>query len=118
MVTNHHGTSLVGTWKLLSREDVTAAGKQLTETNLGSHPIAYLIYDSGGNFAAQFMRRDRETTNHSAGPLHTGGANNTGAIDGYDAYFGRYNVVSDGTVTQELLGALSPRDVGKVVTRR
>ena len=52
---------LVGTWKLLSREDVTASGERRTEPILGSNPIAYLIYDAAGNFAVQFMKRDRES---------------------------------------------------------
>jgi hypothetical protein len=40
------------------------------------------------------------------------------AVGGYDAYFGTYTVDEvAGTVTQQLVGALSPGDVGKVVTR-
>jgi hypothetical protein len=58
------------------------------------------MYDPTGHFAVQFMRRDRRDSS-----------------GGYDAYFGKY-AVADGTVTQELEGALSPGDVGKVVTRR
>lgn len=93
-------TSLVGTWKLLSRVDLTSDGQRRTEPNLGSDPVSYLMYDSSGHFAVQFMRRDRRDTN-----------------DGYDAYFGKYSV-ADGVVTQELEGALSPDYVGKVVTRQ
>ena len=94
-------TSLVGTWKLLSREDVTSDGQKRTEPKLGSDPVSYLMYDASGHFAVQFMRRDRRSAQ---------------GADGYDAYFGKYSV-ADGTVTQELEGALSPSDVGKVVTR-
>ena len=101
MVSITSGTSLVGTWKLLSREDVTANGQKTTEPRLGSDPISYLMYDASGHFSVQFMRRNR-----------TAGSN-----EGYDAYFGRYSV-KDGVVTQELEGALSMDDVGKVVTRR
>jgi Lipocalin-like domain len=101
-------TSLVGTWELLSREDMTSDGERQVEPNLGSDPLAYLIYDATGHFAVQFMRRVRNAT---------GSTNNTGTSSGYDAYFGRYSV-ADGTVTQELVGALSPGDVGKVVTRQ
>ena len=97
--------SLVGTWKLLSREDVTSDGQQRTEPILGADPLAYLMYDAAGHFAVQFMRRDRT-------------ACASGAVNGYDAYFGRYTVADDSTVTQELIGALSPGDVGKIVTRR
>jgi hypothetical protein len=61
------------------------------------------MYDATGHFAVQFMRRDRK------------GA--VGASGGYDAYFGQYSVAG-GTVTQELIAALSPENVGKVVTRQ
>jgi hypothetical protein len=101
MLSSTSATSLVGTWKLLSREDVTADGQKKTEPRLGSDPVSYLMYDASGHFSVQFMRRERSA----------------GSNDGYDAYFGRYSV-KDGVVTQELEGALSPTDVGKVVTRR
>jgi hypothetical protein len=109
-------TSIVGTWKLLSRVDVTREGQLRAEPVLGSDPIAYLMYDAAGYFAVQFMRRDRGCgrTEHSSATV----GKNTGAIDGYDAYFGRYELERDGTVRQKLLGALSPENVGKVVTRR
>jgi hypothetical protein len=76
-----------------------------------------LIYDRGGRFAAQFMKRDRtgpERSSATAAPS----SNNTRAKDGYDAYFGTY-VVDDEqrTVTQTLQGALSAENVGHVVTR-
>ena len=97
----------MGTWELVSREDVTSDGQRRVEPNLGSDPVSYLMYDATGHFAVQFMRRDRSAA---------GGTGNSGAANGYDAYFGLYSV-ADGTVTQELLGALSPGDVGKVVIR-
>lgn len=103
-------TSIVGTWKLLSREDVRRDGQRLAEPVLGSDPVAYLIYDAAGHFAVQFMRRNR-------GCAQGESSNTTGATDGYDAYFGQYELGLDGTVRQELLGALKPGDVGKVVTR-
>jgi lipocalin-like protein len=109
--------SLVGTWKLLSREDVTSDGRWRTDPILGTNPLAYLIYDAAGHFAVQFMRRDRGAGEGGPDGARVGGANNSGAVNGYDAYFGRYTVADDGTVTQELIGALSPGDVGKIVTR-
>jgi hypothetical protein len=110
--------SLVGTWKLLSRDDVTSDGQRRTDPILGTNPVAYLIYDAAGHFAVQFMRRDRGANGRVADRARVGDANNSGAVNGYDAYFGRYTVADDGTVTQELIGALSPGDVGKIVTRR
>jgi hypothetical protein len=95
--------SLIGTWTLLTRVEVTSDGRSRIDPILGADPIAYRIYDAAGHFAVQFMRRNRETADGTSG---------------YDAYFGRYQVGADGMVTQALIGALSQGDVGKVVTRR
>jgi ribosomal protein S18 acetylase RimI-like enzyme len=107
--------TLPGTWQLTSRIDATASGARVPEPSLGQDPIALLIYDRNGHFAAQFMRRDRST----AVPDGPGGArNNSRALGGYDAYFGTYTVDdAKSTVTQHLLGALSQENVGAVLTR-
>ena len=107
--------SLPGTWQLLSRVDVTASGERRPEPSLGEDPVALLIYDRGGNFAAQFMRRDR-SVEVVDGPANAG--NNSRSQGGYDAYFGTYTIDDErGTVTQRLLGALSKENVGSVLTR-
>jgi hypothetical protein len=116
MISTTTETSLAGTWELLSREDMTCDGQRQTEATLGSNPLAYLIYDAAGHFAVQFMKRDRGSP-VSPSERPAGDANSSGAIHGYDAYFGRYTAGADGTVTEELVGAMSPGDVGKVVTR-
>ena len=104
-----------GTWQLLSRIDVTAAGERLPEPSLGEDPLALLIYDRAGHFAAQFMRRDR-SVDVPDGP--SGAKNNSRAQGGYDAYFGTYTVDdAHGTVTQRLTAALSQENVGSVLTR-
>lgn len=110
-------THLPGTWELLSRVDRTAAGDVMAEPTLGSDPVALLIYDRAGHFAAQFMKRDRSVP--AAGPATpVAGVNNTAAKGGYDAYFGTYTVDdARGLVTQTLQGALSAENVGMVVTR-
>ena len=106
---------MIGTWRLVSREDRDADGQARPDPALGSDPLGLLIYDTAGNFAAQFMRRER---GEEAGPAPAGGSNNTSAINGYDAYFGTYTVDDEkGTVTQRLSAALSPANVGMVVTR-
>ena len=90
--------SLPGTWELLSRTDVAATGEQRLEPSLGSDPVAMLIYDGSGHFAAQFMKRDRTTCPVVDAPVT--GVNNSRAQGGYDAYFGTYQVDdSAGTVT-------------------
>ena len=107
--------ALPGTWKLLSRIDVSESGEQQQEPSLGEDPIALLMYDRAGHFAAQFMRRDRSSVIPD-GP--TRGKNNSRAQGGYDAYFGTYTIDDEnGTVTQRLLGSLSQENVGMVLTR-
>jgi Lipocalin-like domain len=110
--------SLVGTWELLSREDVTSDGRRRIDAILGSNPVAYLMYDAAGHFAVQFMKWDRGSAEDAIERQVAGTTKNSGPIHGYDAYFGRYMVSREGTVTQELVGALSPGDVGNMVTRR
>ena len=115
---------LVGTWRLRSRVDHLPDGAVRPEPSLGPDPLGLLIYDRAGNFAAQFMRRDRNAVEYadaaSIAPPQPGriASNNSTAIDGYDAYFGSY-VVDEATseVTQTLDAALTPSDVGGIVTR-
>lgn len=107
--------TLPGTWRLLSRIDRTASGGVHDDPALGPDPIALLVYDRSGHFAAQFMKRDRSSAT-VAGLANAG--NNTQAQGGYDAYFGAY-IVDDATsvVTQTLEGSLSPGNVGMVLSR-
>jgi Lipocalin-like domain len=108
--------TLPGTWELVSRIDVTDRGERRIDPSLGADPVALLIYDRAGHFAAQFMKRDRSTNLAADAPI--AGANNSRAQGGYDAYFGAY-VVDDatGVVTQRLAGALSAENVGLVLHR-
>ena len=108
--------ALVGSWRLLSREDRTASGERRVDPALGADPHALLVYDRGGNFAAQFMKRVR--TPEEPGISRGAAANNSRAVNGYDAYFGTYTVNdSTATVTQTLVGALAAENVGLVVSR-
>ncbi len=109
-------SQLIGTWRLISREDRTAAGERRIDPGLGADPVAILVYDTAGNFAAQFMKRDR--SRDAVADVGRAGVNNSAAVNGYDAYFGKYTVdEASRSVTQVLDGALSPGDVGKMVTR-
>lgn len=108
--------SLPGTWQLVSRVDLSRSGDPVEEPSLGTDPIALLVYDRAGHFAAQFMKRDRAALRSDE--VLASGPNNTRARGGYDAYFGTYTVDdANGSVTQTLLGALSPENVGQTVTR-
>lgn len=109
--------ALVGTWELYFREDRTATGDVHPDPSLGVHPAGLLVYDAAGHFSAQFMRRDRSAPNMT--PAGSAGHNNSRAVNGYDAYFGRYSVdEATGLVTQTLDGALAAENVGMTVTRR
>jgi len=108
--------SLIGSWELLSREDHTSSGERRIDASLGENPVALLIYDRRGHFAAQFMKRDRDLALDADAP--SGAPNNSQARGGYDAYFGTYTIDdARGAVTQTLIGALSPENVGLVLTR-
>jgi len=108
--------ALIGTWELLTREDRTPAGEPRIDPSLGPDPVALLVYDRSGNFAAQFMKRERGPA--PAADAARSGPNNSRARGGYDAYFGGYTVDDRlGTVSQRLVGALSPENVGQTFTR-
>lgn len=109
-------TDLPGTWLLQSRIDVMPNGAAHPDPLLGSDPIALLMYDRTGHFSAQFMKRARSGPAQQA--TASNAKNNTQAQDGYDAYFGTYTVNDvSSTVTQRLMGSLSPSNVGMVLTR-
>lgn len=107
---------LPGTWRLLSRIDVDDKGKEVPDPALGSAPVALLFYDRTGNFSAQFMNPDRTQISAERSAI---AKNNTQAVGGYDAYFGKYAVAdATGVVTQTLLGSLSRENVGAIISRR
>ena len=113
------GKALIGSWELYFREDRTESGELHPDPSLGADPTGLLVYDSGGRFSAQFMRRDRRASESAAREPPSSGHNNSRAVNGYDAYFGRYTVdEATGLVTQTLDGALAVENVGVVVTRR
>ena len=106
---------LPGSWLLQSRIDTRPSGERHPDPLLGEDPVALLIYDRAGHFSAQFMKRDRSSVPQTA---PSNARNNTQAQGGYDAYFGTYSIDdASGTVTQKLLGSLSPANVGMVLTR-
>lgn len=109
---------LVGTWELFLREDRTESGTLHPDPALGPDPKGLLIYDAAGHFSAQFMKRERSPGSEQKGPAQAG-SNNSRAVGGYDAYYGRYTVdPATGLVTQMLEGALAAENVGMTVTRQ
>lgn len=111
----HLAQDIVGVWWLVSREDRAADDSLRIDPSLGADPIGILTYTSS-RFAAQFMKRDRASDIGADSSAQ--GKNNTGAIGGYDAYFGTYEVVeATGAVLHRLEGALTPENVGMEVSR-
>lgn len=109
--------ALTGTWELVSRVTRTVAGR-VVPSPFGDDVVALLIYDGHGSFSAQFMKRDRQPEEEAVASGASSGLNNSRPVNGYDAYFGRYTVDDQqGTVTQTLIGSLSPENVGQVLTR-
>jgi Lipocalin-like domain len=107
---------LVGSWELKSRIDRAANGEERQEPTLGSDPLAFLVFDSTGHFAAQFMKRDRTTA--LDGQAGGASANNSVARGGYDAYFGTYTLdEARGVLSTLLRGALSQENVGQTFVR-
>ncbi len=102
--------------ELFSREDRAMDGSIRIDPTLGPDAIGILTY-ANGRFAAQIMKRDRKSTVNFS--VSTAGMNNTGAVDGYDAYFGNYSVNEDtGEIVHRLEGALSAENVGMEVSRQ
>ncbi len=104
-----------GVWWLLSREDYNKNNERRIDPILGSDPIAILTYTKD-HFAAQFMKRDRTTVVPTQ--MMNTGSNNTNAVGGYDAYFGKYEVDEDsGKVKHTLIGSITPSNIGMTVFR-
>ncbi len=107
---------LVGTWQLVSRFDRDSAGRSLPELSLDAAPSGYLIYDATGHMAAQVMDGGRHGS--ACAVTAKAEANNLSDINGYVAYFGRYDVDSAaGIVRHHVSGALPQADVGRTLKR-
>ncbi|MCF0074962.1 lipocalin-like domain-containing protein [Dyadobacter sp. CY261] len=106
---------MLGIWWLLSRTDWTQEGQLRIDPILGRDPVGILSYATT-HFAAQFSRRDRAV--QASVSNSKASQNNTAALDGYDAYFGTYEVnESTGIVAHTLIGSVVPSNVGLTVFR-
>ena len=107
--------TVLGIWKLKSREDVDGAGQVHIDPFLGRDPLGILCFGPT-HFAAQFMNRDRSRQKNV--PNRVRAKNNTVAVNGYDAYFGTYTVDEiAGTLTTYLEGSISPENIGATYVR-
>src|SRR5215467_8826578 len=107
--------TILGIWKLKSREDADAAGQVHIDPFLGPDPLG-ILYFGPTHFAAQFMKRNRSRQENVT--LRVGAKNNTAAVNGYDAYFGTYTLDEiGGTLTTYLEGSISPENIGATYVR-
>jgi hypothetical protein len=106
---------MVGMWWLESRIDLDPAGQRRIDPVMGADPLGIVCF-AADRFSAQFMRRDRS---QAAPPSAPGApANNSSAVNGYDAYFGTYTVDEKaGTMRTTLEGAVTPTNIGGVFER-
>ena len=105
---------LVGTWRLVSWEIVSADG---VSHPMGPDALGYLSYNRGGRVFVQVMRRNRgELTDD--GVVAASADQLRDVLGGYLAYAGSYQVDSAaGTVTHRIECALLPAAVGTDLTR-
>jgi lipocalin-like protein len=106
---------LVGTWKLLSIQAEYPDGRLDSDPDLGPRAAGYLFYDASGHMCAQVMNPDRFDWRN---PPRATPAEAKAAIDGYDAYCGRYEVQeSESLVIHHRELALIPNEAGTSAQR-
>jgi hypothetical protein len=107
--------SVVGTWKLVSYETVTAGGARTLP--LGADVVGLAIYLPNGRVSIQFMRRDRprfQSGDAWRGTLEEERA----AFEGFFGYAGRYTIdTGRSAVTNHLEIASAPNYVGLDLVR-
>lgn len=97
---------LVGAWRLVSYETVDPAGRRGKPFGAA---VGRLEYDELGNMAGQVMRPGRAPVTRGDGTAERVRT----AYSGYIAYFGTYDVATDGkSVVHRVQGALNPSWVG------
>jgi hypothetical protein len=97
---------LVGNWRLVSYETIEPGGRRGRPFG---DAVGRLEYDAHGHMAGQVMRPKRARVERGDGAAQQVRA----AYIGYIAYFGTYEVASDGKrVVHHVEGALNPSWVG------
>lgn len=96
---------LIGTWKLISCTFKNEQGEDVDF--FGPNPFGILIYDSNKNMSAQFLKSKRDLFANDA---FASGADEeiVKAFQSYQAYFGKYELSEDLTVTHFIEGSLFP----------
>ena len=99
---------LVGTWKLISAEDVDPNTGKWVPYTFGNPPSGYFIYDATGHASIQIMTTPPVTI---ATPDSPTPAEALEIFNGYIAYYGTYTV-DDVNITVLVEGAWDPSQVG------
>ena len=104
---------VVGTWKLISAEDVDEETGQWVPYTFGNPPSGYFIYDDTGHASIQIMTTPPQQikTPNSPTPPEA-----LAIFNAYIAYYGTYTVDS-ANITVQVEGALNPSQVGTAQVR-
>lgn len=99
---------VVGTWKLISAEDIDPnTGKWIPYT-FGNPPSGYFIYDATGHASIQIMTTPPVKI---ASPDSPTPEEALAIFNGYIAYYGTYSV-DDANISVQVEGAWDPTQVG------
>lgn len=99
---------LVGTWKLISAEDVDPKTGKWIPYTFGNPPSGYFIYDATGHASIQIMTTPPVTI---ASPDSPTPEEALAIFNGYIAYYGTYSV-DDANISVQVEGAWDPTQVG------
>jgi hypothetical protein len=80
---------IVGTWKLVSTEEIAKDGTTRPFAAFGPHARGFLMYQRDGHMCAQLVNPDRPK---SADPPHNATGEKVVAAEGTFAYCGRYEI--------------------------
>jgi hypothetical protein len=103
----------VGTWRLISAEDVDPDTGQWVPYTFGNPPSGYFIYDNTGHASIQIMTTPPQKI---ATPKKVTPEEALAIFNAYIAYYGSYTVDS-ANITVEVEGSLNPTQVGSAQVR-
>jgi Lipocalin-like domain len=97
---------IIGTWRLVHSISINSKGEK--EYPYGEYASGYIYYSDSGVMAVQISRESRSDVSDSSNLIHE-----------YPAYFGRYEIDTEGQVVRHLLeGELFPGGHSKILERR
>ncbi|HVQ38836.1 MAG TPA: lipocalin-like domain-containing protein [Pyrinomonadaceae bacterium] len=99
---------LVGTWRLISAEDVDPNTGKWVPYTFGNPPSGYFIYDATGHASIQIMTTPPVSI---ASPDNPTPEEALAIFNGYIAYYGTYTV-DDVNISVQVEGAWDPSQVG------